>query len=77
MCHHLHGWSTINLVCVPSAVLQECLLGGLQSVADEDLPMLTSDFYSKHMLPSKSEGTAPCFISDPSCCKFKRHIGNL
>lgn len=25
-------------------------------MADEDLPMLTSDFYSKHMLPAKPDG---------------------
>ncbi len=37
-------------------MVQACLLGGLQSVADEDLPMLTSDFYSKHMLPAKPDG---------------------
>ncbi len=39
-------------------VLQECLFHGLHSVADEDLPMLTSDFSSKHMLPAKADGTA-------------------
>jgi translation initiation factor 2D len=36
--------------------LQECLLGGLQSLQDAELPILTSDFYSKHMLPAKPEG---------------------
>lgn len=38
---------------------QECLLGGLQSVDDSELPMLTSDFYSKHMLRLKPDGE--CF----------------
>ncbi|CAL8464144.1 g3679 [Coccomyxa elongata] len=40
----------------PDQMIEACLLGGLQSVADEDLPMLTSDFYSKHMLPAKPDG---------------------
>ncbi|BDA49270.1 Eukaryotic translation initiation factor 2D [Coccomyxa sp. Obi] len=40
----------------PDQTIEACLLGGLQSVADEDLPMLTSDFYSKHMLPAKPDG---------------------
>ena len=35
---------------------QECLFGGLHSVEDSELPILTSDFYSKHMLPAKPEG---------------------
>ena len=39
-----------------SAETQACLLGGLQAVTDDDLPMLTSDFYAKHMLPAKPEG---------------------
>ena len=35
---------------------QACLLGGLQSLTDAELPIQTSDFYSKHMLPAKPEG---------------------
>ena len=35
---------------------QACLLGGLHSLADAELPIQTSDFYSKHMLPAKPEG---------------------
>ena len=33
-----------------------CLLEGLHAVTDGELPMLTSDFYAKHMLPAKPEG---------------------
>lgn len=36
--------------------LQMCLFGGLQRVTDDELPLLTSDFYAKHMLPAKPEG---------------------
>ena len=36
--------------------MQGCLLGGLQAVSDGELPMLTSDFYAKHMIPAKPEG---------------------
>lgn len=36
--------------------MQECLLGGLHSLEDSELPIQTSDFYSKHMLPAKPEG---------------------
>lgn len=35
---------------------QHCLLAGLHSVADNELPIMTSDFYSKHMLPAKPQG---------------------
>lgn len=43
--------------------MQECLLGGLQSLTDAELPILTSDFYSKHMLPAKPEGAEPLSIA--------------
>ncbi len=39
-----------------NAGMQVCLLGGLQAVTDGELPLLTSDFYAKHMLPAKPEG---------------------
>ena len=29
-------------------------------MTDEELPMLTSDFYAKHMLPAKPEGDFAC-----------------
>lgn len=29
-------------------------------MTDEELPMLTSDFYAKHMLPAKPEGDYAC-----------------
>ena len=40
--------------------MQVCLLEGLHAVTDEQLPMLTSDFYAKYMLPAKPEGSSPC-----------------
>ncbi len=36
--------------------MQVCLLEGLHAVTDGELPMLTSDFYAKYMLPAKPEG---------------------
>jgi hypothetical protein len=39
------------------ALLELCLLAGLLSLSDSELPLLTSDFYSKHMLPAKPPGT--------------------
>lgn len=38
------------------AILECCLLGGLLAVPDGELPLLTSDFYSKYMLPAKPQG---------------------
>ena len=35
---------------------EHCLLSGLQSLQDAELPIMTSDFYSKHMLPAKPPG---------------------
>ena len=35
---------------------EHCLLCGLQSLQDAELPIMTSDFYSKHMLPAKPPG---------------------
>ncbi len=37
-------------------LVEQCLLKGLHSVSDAELPIQTSDFYSKHMLPAKSPG---------------------
>lgn len=38
------------------ALAEYCLLAALAGVADSDLPMLTSDLYSKHMVPAKPAG---------------------
>lgn len=43
----------------PDAVAIHGLLAGCHSVADSELPVMTSDFQSKHMLPNLPEG-APC-----------------
>ena len=40
----------------PDVVIEHCLLAGLHSLPDSGLPILTSDFYSKHMLPHKPPG---------------------
>ena len=37
-------------------VADSCLLAGLLTLADKDLPIMTSDFYTKHMLPAKPPG---------------------
>jgi len=39
-------------------LLHYCLLAGLRRVPPGDLPCLTSDFYSKYMLPAKPAGRA-------------------
>ena len=36
--------------------MQHCLLAGLLALTDEELPIMLSDFYSKHMLANKPEG---------------------
>lgn len=60
----LHGSLSLNDKCVALiislsiVVPQECLLSGLHSVSDGELPMIASDFYAKHVLPAKAEGTA-------------------
>ena len=36
--------------------MEHCLLAGLLAVTDEELPVMLSDFYSKHMLANKPEG---------------------
>lgn len=43
-------------VSSPDAVAVHCLLAGLHSVQDGELPIMTSDFQSKHMIPSLPEG---------------------
>ena len=43
----------------PDAVAVHCLLAGCHSVGDSELPIMTSDFQSKHMLPNLPEG-GPC-----------------
>lgn len=37
-------------------LVELCLLRGLHSLTDAELPLQTSDFYSKHMLPAKPPG---------------------
>ena len=37
-------------------LLHYCLLAGLRRVPPSELPCLTSDFYSKYMLPAKPAG---------------------
>jgi len=36
--------------------VEHCLLAGLLAVTDEELPVMLSDFYSKHMLANKPDG---------------------
>ena len=36
---------------------EHCLAAGLVRVKDKDLPIITSDFYSKFMVPSRLAGT--------------------
>lgn len=38
------------------AIAEFCLLSALAAIPDADLPMLTSDLYSKHMVPAKPAG---------------------
>ena len=40
----------------PDGIVEHCLLAGLLAVADEELPIMLSDFYSKHMLANKPDG---------------------
>ena len=40
-------------------LLEYCLLAGLRRVPTSELPCLTSDFYSKYMLPAKPAGAVP------------------
>lgn len=39
-------------------MIEHCLLAGLHAVEDSALPMLTSDFYAKVMLPNRPAGTS-------------------
>lgn len=39
-------------------VIEACLLAGLHAVPDSALPMLSSDFYSKYMLPNRPPGVS-------------------
>ena len=52
----------------PDAVAVHCLLAGCHSVDDGELPIMTSDFQSKHMLPKLPEGEG----SSPSsrACRY-------
>ena len=43
----------------PDGIVEHCLLAGLLAVTDEELPMMLSDFYSKHMLANKPDGGPP------------------
>lgn len=38
------------------ALLEAAVLGGLLSIKNSELPMMTSDFYTRHMQPLKPEG---------------------
>lgn len=60
----------------PDGIVEYCLMAGLHSVTDAELPIMTSDFYSKHMLPNKPLGAIDRFYSTPlqctlTCSKFK------
>ena len=37
-------------------IVEQCLEGGLLAVPDGELPIMTSDFYSKYMLPCRPAG---------------------
>jgi hypothetical protein len=42
----------------PDGIVEHCLLAGLLAVTDEELPIMLSDFYSKHMLANKPNGAS-------------------
>ncbi|KAL4852879.1 Eukaryotic translation initiation factor 2D [Chlorella vulgaris] len=54
------------------ALLEAAVLAGLQTLKTADLPIQTSDFYTKHMLPAKPEGT----MYDLKQSKYKK-LGKL
>ena len=37
-------------------LLETSVLAGLQSLTNANLPIMTSDFYTKYMVPNKPEG---------------------
>lgn len=66
----------------PDAVAVHCLLAGCHSVDDADLPIMTSDFQSKHMLPNLPEGKIAShwscmFRCVPSCIDCQPAYGIL
>ena len=38
------------------AIVERCLEGGLLAVPEAELPIMTSDFYTKYMLPCRPAG---------------------
>lgn len=43
----------------PDEVAETCLLAGLMTVSDKEMPIMTSEFYTRHMLPAKPPGMLP------------------
>lgn len=50
------------------ALLEEAAIGGLKDLKNADLPIMTSDFYSKYMLPHRPDGV----VFDFKKSKFKK-----
>jgi translation initiation factor 2D len=50
------------------ALLEAAAIGGLKSLKNADLPIMTSDFYSKYMLPHRPDGV----VFDFKKSKFKK-----
>ena len=56
-------------------LLEYCLLAGLRRIPPTELPCLTSDFYSKYMLPAKPAGVAPRRVFLPADSRAMRCTG--
>lgn len=52
----VQGESTSEAGASLDEVADACLLAGLSTLTDKELPIMTSDFYTKHMLPAKPPG---------------------
>jgi hypothetical protein len=59
------------------AAVEYCLLAGLHCVQDAELPMLTSDFYTKHMLACKPPGAPPRPPALTSSAGFAFPLGSM
>ena len=62
----------------PDGVVEHCLLVGLLAVTDEELPIMLSDFYSKHMLANKPDGASHAWPHSHSLHWYQSSVaGNI
>ena len=58
----------------PDEIADSCLLAGLGTVSDKEMPIMTSDFYTKHMLPAKPPGESCKLYLLPAPCQKGRRL---